>query len=112
MSDLPKLPVKGLNDLLDLPLPESKPDIHRIENIPPVPIVDASTTFLDDIMLYFRNVLKRKASDEGEGINTGSLLPSIPKLLGIGSFLAAYWPLVIGLIVILGILFATGILKL
>jgi hypothetical protein len=110
-QDLPKLDVRGTRDLIQ-PLPESKPDIHRIENIPPVPAVDAGTSFLEDLWLYIRNRLKRQSSEEGQGVDSGSLIPSIPKLLSIGSFFAAYWPLVIGLIVILGILFATGILKL
>jgi hypothetical protein len=78
-------------------------------NIPPSPTLNASTSFLDDLMLYLRNRLKQKASTEGDGIDSGGI--GIGKVLGIGGFLVTNWPLIVGLIVILGVLFATGILK-
>lgn len=78
-------------------------------NIPPGPTLNASTSFLDDLMLYLRNRLKQKASTEGQGIDSGGI--GIGGLLGAAGFLVTNWPLVLGLIVILGVLFATGILK-
>jgi len=92
----------NLHDITDkVMIPEKLPVPPKLD-LPGLPPLDASTSFLDDLILWFRNRLKRMASQEGGGIDAGKLLPSIGGILG----LIQYWPIALAVLVILGILFA------
>ena len=109
MNDLPKMQGTSLHDIADkVKIPEKVPIPPRVF-LSGVPPINATTSILDDIFLWFRNRLKRMASQEGQGVDAGNLLPSVPKLLNIAGILSQ-WYLWIGLAVILVILFALKVL--
>jgi len=109
MNDLPKMQGTSLRDIADkVKIPEKVPIPPKV-SLPGVPPINATTSILDDIFLWFRNRLKRMASREGSGIDAGNLLPSVPKLLNIAGILSQ-WYLWAALAVILVILFVLGVL--
>jgi len=109
MSDLPKLSVPLISDITKKIVVPDKVPIPPKVDLPELQPMNASTSLLDDLVLWFRNRLKRKASQEGQGIDAGSLVPSVPKLLNVASIFA-YWPLILGVVVILVILFALKVI--
>jgi hypothetical protein len=109
MSDLPKLRETLISDITKKVVVPAKVPIPPKVDLPQGQPMDASTSFLDDIFLWFRNRLKRMASQEGQGIDGGGIIPSIPKLLNVAGILSQ-WPLILGVVVILVILFALKVL--
>jgi hypothetical protein len=109
MSDLPKLNWTKPADLANKVQVPAKVPIPPKVDLPQGQPMDASTSFLDDIFLWLRNRLKRMASQEGQGFDGGGIIPSIPKLLNVAGILSQ-WPLILGVVVILGILFALKVL--
>jgi hypothetical protein len=60
MSDIPeKLPVKGIDDLLDIPTPEKPQDIHKVEGVSEgleADKFDVSLTFWEKLDLFLGRV--------------------------------------------------------
>ena len=109
MSDLPKLNWTKPADLANKVQVPAKVPIPPKVDLPQGQPMDASTTLLEDLWRLIRNIIKRKGTQEEQGIDSGGIIPSIPKLLNVAGILSQ-WPLILGVVVILGILFALKVL--
>ena len=82
----------------------------KINDLPGVQPMNATTTILDDIFLWFRNRLKRMASQEGQGVDAGRIIPSIPKLLNVAGIFAQWWIPIVAMVGILVLLILLRVL--
>ena len=103
MSKPRKLETTTASDLVKKVPPIAPPRLERVD-LPPVTPPNPSTSFLDDLGLWFRNRLKRMATEEGGGIDAGALIPAISKFFSIGAFLAQWWIPLAALVLILVLL--------
>ena len=88
---MPKLDGTKIGDIVKKTVVPTKVPIPPKVSLPGGQPMNASTGILDDIVLWFRNRIKRMASQEGQGIDAGSLVPSIPKLLNVAGIFARWW---------------------